>query len=523
MFQHDYDNNGIPTCYLLITLLLPVALYYTYSFYRLAGQIRCKCKACKTDRQTVPKIRLLFISSLWAVIAFLCYKIHTANYTGGQSKFDPLAILGIEEGATQKEIKKAYRKSLKQAKKREKKGKELQAVLAKINKSYEIVTNPEEYSKWLDRTVEDKHIIALPEVLLRARFASCLVYLLIFMALIPCLAWLYSRRTQTKSSFGIFYGSIEMFWENIGLFSKSEEIAIPQLILFISRCKDFTAYCWETNLTDTKKNIETTYGLPAMSSEQGYLHIFDYLCRSGSSSQRETLYVKKTLLAFIKAYSEVSKICETHHIFKALCTLEKMVVQAIPSPEFQLLQFPNVGVSEAFENSKTGPKDGSMKMEKEILNKILDGEDKKEALAVFEMIPKITIDILKIYVISTNTDEESDLYGKFDKIECKDGDIFKVEKGATPTAFIKIKVSGSVSECHSPYGKIRVNHRWIFYYVLDGVIQPGMKEFDFVDGEHDIDFAFKFSHGKSSELKICFISNGYFGSDIERTVPIKYY
>lgn len=525
MYQHDYDENGLPTSYLLLTILAPLAIYLSYTAYKGSKRFPCRCKACLSQVHHRSYSKLILPTILWIIVCCLIYKIWTGTYAPKRSTFDPLEILGIEEGTTLPVIKKAYRKKVRDAQRNPKVGEDSSGALSMINKAFEIVKNPEEYSRWLRNTTEEKQIIAIPAFVLRAGLLPCILYFLILVSTVPFFIYFSIRSVRDKSRFGVLYESVESFWENIDTFSKNEQIIIPQVLLFISKCKEFANYPWRHELVDLKKTIENCYGFPVLSTEPGYLHIVDYLCRTGRAEYSDMCYTKEMLYNFIRSFIEVSKTCTKLRLFRALIMLEKMVAQAVHSPELYLLQFPNISLANALEFSckPVSPLDSLMERERSAIMKYLDGQERSEALSILEKIPKLVIDDIKVYVIDTELREDDCLEGDFKHLSCMKGNEVRIERGATPTVALKLRNAGGIPMCHSPYGAGRIPLKWTFFYMLDGEIQPGMRELEYFDGTKEIDFAFKFSTGNSSELRIIAILNGYFRADLEKSILIKYY
>ena len=167
----EYDNTAFN--YFAITLLsfyiLPGTYYAVMEALRAFELVKDKSSlTARTDSELlkVKKIRenntgskrlkrwpyvtnLIFL--IPSVLCF-CYLAHSVSTQGEMARFDPFAILGVEQNAEEKEIKKAYRRmSLKYHPDKNVGDKSAEEMFMKIAKAYEALTDEtskENYEKF---------------------------------------------------------------------------------------------------------------------------------------------------------------------------------------------------------------------------------------------------------------------------------------------------------------------------------------------------------------------------------------
>lgn len=81
----------------------------------------CPCSACQQAPARVEKLqqssrrsagtkRIFLLLSAWALLGYLVYSLVTAPKVQGGTVYNPFEILGLSSSATEKQIKKHYKK-----------------------------------------------------------------------------------------------------------------------------------------------------------------------------------------------------------------------------------------------------------------------------------------------------------------------------------------------------------------------------------------------------------------------------
>ncbi|KAI5169778.1 translocation protein SEC63 [Pancytospora epiphaga] len=531
MYQHDYDDSGLTTSYLLLSLMLPTALYQCYHLLMGPTVHPCRCNNCIKNRKGNSLRRMILLAASVLAASYLIHNILTIQIARRSTDFDPFTAINVREGASPAEIKKAYKKTVRKLNMKLKVAKSKDITTKAImtaNKAYKILQDPSAYEKWLSEGIEKKLIIAMPAFLIKSSVKSISIYILILGAIIPFIVYRKYSNIKYKCTTGAYYESAEQFYEKLESFSDNEELAIPQLIAFISKTKEFTTKVWKNEITDVKKVLEGVYCIPAVGNDQGYLQIMAYLCRASYSNSADAEYVRFCAVGIISAGIRIaieegkSKLCN------ALLVLRKMFIQAVPGPEYYLMQFPGItpGHIHSWRNGRPGGS-GSWKEcltgkeIEEFLRKSLEGESSRNALAVLGSLPRISVKDVTAYTLNTEN-ASSNVNEKVGSIIERDGNVYKIERGSAAYVSFKLVRKGGLKSCHVPYGQEVVGNSWIVYYQVNSEIQKSVFIFDDFEGEKEVVFALPIQDGTAT-LRVYSVSNGYFGVDGSDSIIIKYY
>ncbi|KAJ0817572.1 putative DnaJ domain, Sec63 domain, Chaperone J-domain superfamily [Helianthus annuus] len=108
------ENSGLFPIFILTMMALPLVPYTIMKLCRAATKkaksINCQCAVCSRSgkyRKSIFKSNLTLVL-LWIVMGVLVYYIKSINRD--IQVFEPFSILGLQPGATDSEIKKAYRR-----------------------------------------------------------------------------------------------------------------------------------------------------------------------------------------------------------------------------------------------------------------------------------------------------------------------------------------------------------------------------------------------------------------------------
>lgn len=231
----EYDNSAF--YYFALTLLAIYILpgtYYALSelFYAVFGSGEVGTKArTKEEKEKADKLRkntsgwkrlnnttyvvnLVVLIIAWVIFLYL---ITLVIDHGEVSSFDPYQILGIEQGTSLSDIKKAYRKlSLKYHPDKNIGNKMAEEMFMKIAKAYEALTDEtskENYEKYgnPDGKQALEVSIGLPKILLENPKVVLVLYLIAMVVVIPsAVGWWYSESKQ--------YGEKNILYDTYGAF-----------------------------------------------------------------------------------------------------------------------------------------------------------------------------------------------------------------------------------------------------------------------------------------------------------------
>ncbi|KAL8245871.1 hypothetical protein R6Q59_007087 [Mikania micrantha] len=116
------ENNTLFPIFIFSLLALPLVPYTIFQLYHLATKkariVKCQCSVClqsgKYHKSIFRRIsnfstyNNLTLLMLWVIMVMLAYHIKSSSHA--VEVFEPFSILGLEYGATDSEIKKAYRR-----------------------------------------------------------------------------------------------------------------------------------------------------------------------------------------------------------------------------------------------------------------------------------------------------------------------------------------------------------------------------------------------------------------------------
>ncbi|XP_057531686.1 dnaJ protein ERDJ2A [Amaranthus tricolor] len=184
------ENSSLFPIFILTMMALPLVPYTILKLCRAAKKkaksLHCQCSVCsqsgKYHKSLFKRISNFSTCSnmtlvlLWAIMAFLVYYVN--NMSGEIQVFEPFNILGLEPGASDSEIKKAYRRLSIQYHPDKNPDPEANKYFVEyISKAYQALTDPvsrENYEKYghPDGRQGFQMGIALPQFLLNIEGAS---------------------------------------------------------------------------------------------------------------------------------------------------------------------------------------------------------------------------------------------------------------------------------------------------------------------------------------------------------------
>ncbi|EPQ25637.1 uncharacterized protein PFL1_06774 [Pseudozyma flocculosa PF-1] len=262
MAEYKYDEEGGQFLTFVLTFLLLVLVPLTYSllssskpragrqgWFDAAGQKVAAIKRVNRRSITNPQIskRFLFVVAGWGVVAFLFQKIMNAAANSSHAVYDPFSILGLATSATEKEIKKHYKRlSVKfhpdklvlgdnQTKE------EAESQFIELTKAYKSLTdetirkNFELYGH-PDGRQEMSMGIALPRWVIESHNNIYVlgVYGLIFGVGLPYLVakWWYGSRSKTKD--GLINNTAQTYFQHL-----REDTPVPRILALMAISDEF--------------------------------------------------------------------------------------------------------------------------------------------------------------------------------------------------------------------------------------------------------------------------------------------
>lgn len=234
----EYDNTAFN--YFAITLLsfyLIPGLYYACMEVLRAMQI-VKDKSPTTARTTAEKEKASKIKESstgmkrlkrWPFVANMCilvpcllcflYLVYSVRDNGEMARFDPFQILGIEQNAPEKEIKKAYRRmSLLYHPDKNQGDKNAEDMFMKIAKAYEALTDEvskENYEKFgnPDGKQSLEVSIGLPRIILDNPKVVLVLYLLMIVVVIPIAVGIWYAYSKQYGEKNVKYDTYAAFYQ----------------------------------------------------------------------------------------------------------------------------------------------------------------------------------------------------------------------------------------------------------------------------------------------------------------------
>ncbi|TXT08671.1 hypothetical protein VHUM_02799 [Vanrija humicola] len=258
----SYDDSGSLASYFGVTtlalLLLPATWYTLRPAPRDKLHSLCDCSECVANNKRKRQLRsaansgrlakrLLLVAIGWAVFAYLAHGLYLAGPGAGNTVYNPFEILGIADSATEKEIKKHYKKlSLQFHPDKIKLGEnetmaDAEAKFVDLTKAYKSLTDEgirENLVKYGNpdgpQQREDK--IAIPKWVVEGQSSAwvLLAYGLVLGLGIPFVVgrWWFRQRALTRD--GILNGTAEAFFHQV-----HEDSDVVNLVTVLATAHEF--------------------------------------------------------------------------------------------------------------------------------------------------------------------------------------------------------------------------------------------------------------------------------------------
>lgn len=150
--------------------------------------------------------------------------------------YDPYAVLGVEQQASKKEIKKAFKKIIKtknpdRAKDEEEK-KELNEYLLEVGKAYNLLKDGEKVNDLFKSDKDSEEVLAIPKAVVEKGWYLFVAYCIFVGIVFPWYGFKKWRESMKCNSLGVRYNTVEMFYNkmNNGLLGKEVITGVRNLI-----------------------------------------------------------------------------------------------------------------------------------------------------------------------------------------------------------------------------------------------------------------------------------------------------
>lgn len=384
----EYDEVGNTFYYVLVAFYAIILFPATYlclpggakqEAVHVINEHECQCDGCdkkrrqkaanKPWRRTKKIITIVVLVIAWAIFAFIAKK--TAEIEQTHKDYDPYQILGLDQGADEKAIKKAWRDLSKVH--HPDRGGDAQ-FFDRIAKAHQALTDKEARENWEkygnpDGPTATTFGIALPKWLVSKEYGLWVLafYGLIFMVIMPVAVGMWWYSSIKYSADKVLLDTTRMFYYFI---NRTPRMEIGRMIAVLSGSFEFSKqYNKEiieresddievprlmkslTGVTDKGKEqpLSQPYALKARVLLHAYLSRLP-LESAGDALDQDQDYIITRILRFVEemvncsqnlmSYSQHTKI--SIDTFDNLLRLQPMFVQALWQKNSPLLQLPHL-------------------------------------------------------------------------------------------------------------------------------------------------------------------------------------
>ena len=281
--QFQYDETGSTFYYFMLAFLLLVFIplsYIIWPFYKdpraKRRSVPCSCNLCMAKSETLrlkrkntgtKVLKSLIIVVGWLAVAYFAFKATTAENT--HVEYNPFMILEIDEGATTKEIRKAY-KALSLIHHPDKGGNE--ELFVQINKAYQALTDEVTRQNWIDHGNPDgpqamQFGIALPSWIVDKNNSVIVLglYVLVFMILLPVVVGRWWYKSIKYSADDILLHTTQLY---LSFFAKNSLHNISKCIMILNSAFEFD----KRQNKEVKDRATDNIQLPLLMKECRQLH-----------------------------------------------------------------------------------------------------------------------------------------------------------------------------------------------------------------------------------------------------------
>lgn len=524
MFEHKYDESGLPTSYVLLTIVILLIIYKVYNAMMPDFAFQCNCSKCRENKAKKPyKYDTWILLILFVILAVLTKNVLTLKMKNVVDPFNPYVVLGIDETWNLKKTKKRYRMLLKPLFRKAKIPKlkaEAEKEIIKINKAFDLIKDPQNYQKFLESQTKKELFVAIPQYILDFSNLSFVFYFGFLSIILPFIIWMFIKKNKNKTENGVYYTTNEAFFEICGEIDISDKLkTLYEILYFISDTDDFKMYQFKKDLTcdnNFKNILENIYHIPYCGGNNAAHHIIALLIRSKHTMSVDIDFVQETLLHIIHNY-QIIALNENEALYEYLLDLERMVIHRIPHYKFSSLQFiPLMSPTEI----QPFVKQSNNTLEDEIADSnAISSFDKEAIMQLISNMPEIQISKIQVFTYDEDTFSKNIPEEEMRKIEIENTH-FVIPKGKSGYVAFKATFVANDILCHTPFCSTPVYLRAVLIGKLNGKLITNIIE---LDPKYDREIKLPLPNKAGlCKFEIKGFVKGYFGLDVIKTVTIRY-
>ncbi|KIR81797.1 translocation protein SEC63 [Cryptococcus gattii EJB2] len=438
----SYDDSGSLASYFGVTCLTLILIPWTFSTLRpkktKTAKPLCPCSTCQQAPARVEKLqqssrrsagtkRIFLLLSAWALLGYLVYSLATAPKVKGGTVYNPFEILGLSSSATEKQIKKHYKKlslqfhpdKLKLAEGQTmEEAEEKYIELTKAYKSLTDETTRENLAKYgnPDGPQQREDRIAIPQWIVEGSNGLWVLalYGLVLGGGIPWVVgrWWFTQRRLTRDN--ILNATAERFFHSladdtdftnlIALLAGSLEVAAVvggnKVSKKVKKAKQSKIEELEAKINEAKgqngieedplMKVTSRVGVTSGADRRARALIWAHLLRidlDDAEMRNDQLAVLRVLPPLLNAITNIALAHNWLSVSLRCIQLQPALVQAMPPSVSPLAQLPGFSFEEGFEQQITTKAEGDKWLEKWV--RVREGSD--EAFKVAKYWPRLEV------------------------------------------------------------------------------------------------------------------------------------